>query len=143
MSNETELQKLIKRVDQSFEHMLILRIWIAKTRITFAVFSALAITLGYYYSQVTLNAAIANLLELFVALQSLSLSLLAFVVSMGAVFNNDEEDSRKSEISMIDIQEDEGRQRSAGSQRIDQNEEDYSEVHFARKGVSCYPGSLH
>jgi hypothetical protein len=62
----------------------------AKARIIFAVASGLAIALGYYYSQVALNAAVANLLELSVALQSLSLSLLALVISMVAVFNSEE-----------------------------------------------------
>src|SRR5713226_3833642 len=90
MSNETDIQNLIKRVDRSFEHIVLLRILMAKTRIIFAVASGFAIALGYYYSQVALNAAVANLLELSVALQSLSLSLLALVISMVAVFNSEE-----------------------------------------------------
>jgi hypothetical protein len=90
MSKETDIQKLIKKVDQSFEHIILLRIWMAKTRIMFFVASGFAVAIGYYYSQVALNAAVANLLELSVALQSLSLSLLALVISMVAVFNNEE-----------------------------------------------------
>jgi len=90
MSKETDIQKLIKKVDQSFEHILLLRVWEAKTRIMFIVASGFAIAIGYYYSQVALNAAVANLLDLSVALQSLTLSLLALVISMVAVFNNEE-----------------------------------------------------
>ena len=90
LSKETDIQKLIKKVDQSFEHILLLRVWEAKTRIMFIVASGFAIAIGYYYSQVALNAAVANLLDLSVALQSLTLSLLALVISMVAVFNNEE-----------------------------------------------------
>jgi hypothetical protein len=90
LSEQADIHKLIKRVDQSYEHIILLRIWVAKVRILFFVAAAVAVGLGYYYSQVALNAAVANLLDLSVALQSLSLSLLALVISMVAVFNNEE-----------------------------------------------------
>ena len=98
--SKEELENLIQRIDDSFEHTLLLRIRMARTRIIFGVAAFLAILLGYYYSRVAVNAAEANLLDLSVSLQSLSVAILALVISMVAIISNEE--ARRAESTRLE-----------------------------------------
>jgi membrane protein implicated in regulation of membrane protease activity len=88
----TELEKIIPQVDERFEFRNIfpLQILAALVRIIFLIAIGGLLLLGYYYSLIAQSAAVANLLNTSLALQSLTISLLALVITIFAVFFNEE-----------------------------------------------------
>jgi membrane protein implicated in regulation of membrane protease activity len=88
----TELEKIIPQVDERFEfwNILPLQMAAALVRIIFLIAIAGLLLLGYYYSLVAQSAAVANLVNTSLSLQSLSISLLALVIAIFAVFFNEE-----------------------------------------------------
>ncbi len=100
MSEETDIQKIIEKVERSFEKGLIIKIRVLYLRFFFGSTAIGTFVLAYYLSKVAVNAAVANLLELSVGIDAEATAIAALgLVMFGLILSKDWGDSenRKAE----------------------------------------------
>ena len=93
---ETELERLFDKVDQSFEKGAVIKIRVLYLRFFMMGLSISTFILAYYLSQLAVQAAIANLLELSVGLDAEATAIAAFGLAVfGLVLSRDWEESER------------------------------------------------
>ncbi len=95
-----ELQKIIETVERSFDKGLLIKLRVLALRFYFGGIAIITFVLAYYLSQVAVNAAIANMLELSVALDGEATAIAAFGLALfGLVIGRDwgERERRRAE----------------------------------------------
>jgi hypothetical protein len=94
---ETAIQKVISVVDESFDKGTFTRIRVVMLRYLFSIVSIGAFIFAYYWSQVAAQAAVANLLELSIAIDAEATAIAALGLTMFVlVLGRDWADSEKA-----------------------------------------------
>ena len=90
------LEKIVDMVDQSFEKGFGIKIRVLYLRFWFSGIAIVTFILAYYLSQVAVNAATANLLELSISIDAEATAIAAFgLVMFGLVLSRDWADSEE------------------------------------------------
>jgi len=95
-----ELQKIIENVEHSFEKGFVIKMRVLLLRFYFSGIAILTFILAYYLSQVAVSAAVANMLELSVALDGEATAIATFGLALfGLVLGKDwgERERQKAE----------------------------------------------
>jgi len=99
-----ELQKIIEEVEYSFEKGMVIKIRVLYLRLWFSGIAFTTFILAYYLSQVAVNAAVANMLELSVGIDGEAIAIAAFgLVMFGLVFSKDWGDSEKQKAENLHV----------------------------------------
>jgi hypothetical protein len=97
LSEETDIQNVIKIVDDSFDKGAFIRFSVRVLRYAFSIISVGTFVFAYYWSQVAAQAAVANLLELSIAIDAEATAIAALGLAMfGLVLGRDWADSEKA-----------------------------------------------
>jgi hypothetical protein len=110
LSEETDIQKAIKIVDESIDKGTFIRIRVVMLRYLFSIVSIGAFIFAYYWSQVAAQAAVANLLELSIAIDAEATAIAALGLTMFVlVLGRDWADSEKARAEKLFFKKLDGR----------------------------------